>query len=58
MGMRTQKADNVIRIVPLLAQRFNEDDAGNHFSFTMRRNNGKIVSGWYSLLKLYRKEKK
>ena len=54
--MNQNDADNTIRTEPFLAQKFNEDDARNHFSFTMGRNNGKIVSGWYSLLKLYRKE--
>ena len=58
MGMSSQDIDNIFRTELFLAQRFNEEDARNHFFFTMGRNNGKIVSGWYSLLKLYRKEKK
>ena len=58
MGMNQNNVDNTIRTKPFLAQRFNEEDARNHFFFTTGRNNGKIVSGWYSLLKLYRKEKK
>lgn len=58
MGMKQNGADNTIRIELFLAQRFNEEDARNYFFFTTGRNNGKIVSGWYSLLKLYRKEKK
>ena len=58
MGMKQNGADNTIRIELFLAQMFNEEDARNYFFFTTGRNNGKIVSGWYSLLKLYRKEKK
>lgn len=58
MGMKQNGVDNTIRIELLLAQMFNEEDERKHFFFTMGRNNGKIVSGWYSLLKLYRKEKK
>lgn len=58
IGMKQNGADNTIRSEPFLAQRFNEEDARNYFFFTTGRNNGKIVSGWYSLLKLYRKEKK
>lgn len=58
IGMKQNGADNTIRIELFLAQRFNEEDARNYFFFTTGRNNGKIVSGWYSLLKLYRKEKK
>lgn len=58
MGMEQNGVDNTIRIELFLAQMFNEEDARNYFFFTTGRNNGKIVSGWYSLLKLYRKEKK
>lgn len=58
MGMEQNDIDNTIRTELFLAQMFNEEDARNHFFFTTGRNNGKIVSGWYSLLKLYRKEKK
>ena len=58
IGMKQNGADNTIRIELFLAQRFNEEDERNYFFFTTGRNNGKIVSGWYSLLKLYRKEKK
>ena len=58
MGMEQNYIDNTIRIERFLAQMFNEEDARNYFFFTTGRNNGKIVSGWYSLLKLYRKEKK
>lgn len=58
MGMKQNDVDNTIRIELFLAQMFNEEDERKHFFFTMGRNNGKIVSGWYSLLKLYRKEKK
>ena len=56
--MKQNGTDNTIRIELFLAQRFNEEDERNYFFFTTGRNNGKIVSGWYSLLKLYRKEKK
>lgn len=58
MGINQNDADNTIRAKRFLAQMFNEEDARNYFFFTTGRNNGKIVSGWYSLLKLYRKEKK
>lgn len=58
MGMNQNDADNTIRAKRFLAQMFNEEDERKHFFFTTGRNNGKIVSGWYSLLKLYRKEKK
>lgn len=58
IGMKQNGTDNTIRIERFLAQMFNEEDARNYFFFTTGRNNGKIVSGWYSLLKLYRKEKK
>lgn len=58
MGMKQNGVDNTIRNELFLAQMFNEEDARNYFFFTTGRNNGKIVSGWYSLLKLYRKEKK
>lgn len=56
--MKQNGADNTIRNELFLAQMFNEEDERNLFFFTTGRNNGKIVSGWYSLLKLYRKEKK
>ena len=58
MGINQNDADNTIRTKRFLAQMFKEEDARNYFFFTTGRNNGKIVSGWYSLLKLYRKEKK
>ena len=58
IGMKQNGADYTIRNELFLAQMFNEEDERNLFFFTTGRNNGKIVSGWYSLLKLYRKEKK